>query len=225
MNSHLMTVSIVVGNPKRNSRTLLVARTLIEKMLAPGSYRLNVVDLAEFASQIFEWPSETMKVLTQTVAASDLVVVASPTYKATYTGLLKSFLDRYPHNGLRGVTAIAVMTGADQRHAMAPDMHLRPLMVELGAVLPTKSLFFMATQMDRMDQVIEEWVDDNLAVSQYRREYIKGMVWQMARRSPSSPLPERRVDFDDLPPTSAEEIDLEAPLATQPQVPTRVVRS
>src|ERR1700755_1925287 len=96
-------VSVVVGNPKPQSRTLKVATTLVEHLLAPGSYDLTVIDLAEHEGEIFSWPSEKLAALNAQVAESDLVVFASPTYKATYTGLLKAFLDRYPANGLAGV--------------------------------------------------------------------------------------------------------------------------
>jgi FMN reductase len=162
MNSiRMIKVTVLVGNPKANSRTLRVATTLVEKVLRPGSYDLTVVDLALNTAEIFAWPSETMNALTVDVAASDLVIVASPTYKATYTGLLKSFLDRYPANGLRGTIAIPVMTGSDLTHSMGADVGLRPLLVELGASVPTRSLYFMASQMDHLDGVLQAWADDN----------------------------------------------------------------
>jgi len=91
------------------------------------------------------------------VADADLLVVASPTYKATYTGLLKAFLDRLPHLNLRGVVAIPVMTGADLRHSMAPDTHLRALLVELGATVPTHGLYFVIDDMGRFEDVIGDW--------------------------------------------------------------------
>jgi len=69
---------------------------------------------------------------------SDLVVVASPTYKATYTGILKSFFDRYNSDALVGTVSIPVMTGAAPIHALAPEVHLRPLLVELGSSTPTR---------------------------------------------------------------------------------------
>ena len=98
-------VTIVVGNPKPASRTRKVAELLVEKLLAPGAYSLEVIDLADHTAEIFAWPSEEMAGLNASVAESDLVVFASPTYKATYTGLLKAFLDRYPANGLAGIPA------------------------------------------------------------------------------------------------------------------------
>lgn len=171
----MLKVTILVGNPKPQSRTLKIAETLVDKLLEPGTYATQVIDLAEHSSHIFEWPSPEMAELNQTVADSDLVVVASPTYKATYTGLLKGFLDRYPANGLRGVTAIPLMTGADLGHSMAPDVNLRPLLVELGASVPSKGLFFVTGQMDRMEEIVSEWAAENVAVLRMTQPLTEGM--------------------------------------------------
>lgn len=148
-------VSVVVGNPKPQSRTLKVATSLVEHLFAAGSYDLEIIDLAEHESEIFAWPSEHMAALNASVAESDLVVFASPTYKATYTGLLKAFLDRYPANGLAGVVAIPVLTGADQTHSMGPTHNLAPLLAELGAIVPGRGFYFVASQMDKLDELTE----------------------------------------------------------------------
>jgi FMN reductase len=146
-------VSVVVGNPKPQSRTLKVATTLVEHLLTPGSYEMTVIDLADHASEIFTWPSEEMSALNAKVADSDLVVFASPTYKATYTGLLKAFLDRYPAGGLEGVVAIPLLTIADGTHTMAPTHNMAPLLVELGAVVPGRGFAFVSSQMDKLDEI------------------------------------------------------------------------
>ena len=62
-------------------------------------------------------------------------MVASPTYKATYTGLLKLFLDRFATDGLRGV-AVPLMLGAGPGHALAPELTLRPVLTEIGGLVP-----------------------------------------------------------------------------------------
>jgi len=147
-------VTVVVGNPKPRSRTRTVAETLVGKLLRPGSYDLQVIDLAEHTGDVFAWPSDELTALTTRVAESDLVVFASPTYKATYTGLLKAFLDRYPTNGLAGVTANPVHTGGDLTHALGPTVSLAPLLVELGAVVPGRGLYFVTSEMDRIDDLV-----------------------------------------------------------------------
>lgn len=148
-------VSVVVGNPKPQSRTLKVATTLVEHLLAPGSYELNVIDLADHIDEIFAWPSEKMATLNTSVAESDLVIFASPTYKATFTGLLKAFLDRYPANGLSGVVAIPVLTIADGTHTMAPTHNFAPLLAELGAIVPGRGFAFVSAQMDKLDEIVD----------------------------------------------------------------------
>jgi FMN reductase len=151
-----MKVAIVVGNPKPQSRTAHIARSLVEYIFDPDGIDLDFLDLADHADKLFSWPSDDMAALNQRVAGSHLAVFASPTYKAAYTGLLKAFLDRYPANGLRGVVALPVMTGADLTHSLAPTMTLIPLLLELGAIVPTGGLYFNTAQYQRIDTQIAE---------------------------------------------------------------------
>ncbi|WP_394619688.1 NAD(P)H-dependent oxidoreductase [Lentzea sp. JNUCC 0626] len=151
-----MKTTVVVGNPKPSSRTLQVAEALLDR-LVPGSDR-HVIDLAV---------ADDLQPLTERVAASDLVVVASPTYKATYTGLLKSFLDRYGNDGLAGVTAIPVMTGASPAHSLGVDIHLTPLLTELGAVVPGRGWYFVTSDMDQLDAQAAE------AAARYARAFAR----------------------------------------------------
>ncbi|GAB3600152.1 hypothetical protein GCM10027408_25050 [Microbacterium tumbae] len=176
-------VTIVVGNPKPKSRTLKVAETLVEQLLESGSYDLEVIDLAEHTARIFAWPSEEMAALNARVAESDLAVFASPTYKATYTGLLKAFLDRYPANGLSGVTAIPVLTGADQTHSMGPTVNLAPLLVELGAVVPGRGLYFVAGQMDQVEDIVA------VAAAEYAANLSRLAALASRTRNASLPAP------------------------------------
>lgn len=162
-----MSIAVVVGNPKAGSRTLRVAQTvadiLVDRLIATDQLGDNterfVVDLADVARELFDYPSQKIDDLLASVAASDLVIAASPTYKATYTGLLKVFFDRYGNNGLAGTVGVPVMTGAAPIHALAPELHLRPLLVELGATTPTRGLYVTEPQFDDLDRVIGAWAD------------------------------------------------------------------
>lgn len=138
-------VAVVVGNPKPRSRTYESALTLADRL---GGADL-VVDLADHAPELFDWGSPTVTDLVDQVAGSLVVIVASPTYKATYTGLLKAFLDRFPHRGLGGVTAIPLMLGGSPAHSLATEHGLRPLLVELGATVPTQGLYVLDSQHDQ----------------------------------------------------------------------------
>jgi FMN reductase len=149
----MLKTTIVVGNPKPASRTRKIAELVASNLLGGVLGDFEVFDLAQHTHEIFAWPSDRMGTLNKRVADSNLVIFASPTYKASYTGLLKAFLDRYPANGLKDVVAIALMTGADLGHSMAPTVNLIPLLLELGATVPVKGLYFDTSQMDRIEDV------------------------------------------------------------------------
>jgi FMN reductase len=159
-------LGIVVGNPKRRSRTLLVAETVAARAAAAAGLDVSdrvVVDLADLGSGLFDWSSAAVREAVTSVAAVDLLVVASPTYKAAYTGLLKAFLDWFSTTGLSGVTTVPVMVGAGASHALAVEVHLRPVLVEIGATLPTRGLYVLEEQLDDLDAVIDVWLAEAAA--------------------------------------------------------------
>jgi FMN reductase len=131
--------AVVVGNPKPRSRTYTAATALAKELT--GSDPDLVVDLVDISGTLFDWADPTVASLVEQVAAADLVVVASPTYKAAYTGLLKAFLDRFPGGGLSGVVAVPLMLGAGPGHALAVETSLRPVLSELGATVPVRGLY------------------------------------------------------------------------------------
>jgi FMN reductase len=138
-------VAVVVGNPKPQSRTLDAA-TYVARELS-GQEPDLVVDLAELGARLLDWQDEAVAGLVAEVGAADLVVFASPTYKAAYTGLLKLFLDRFKTDGLGGV-AIPLMLGGGPGHALAPELTLRPVLTEIGGIVPTKGLYVVDSAYD-----------------------------------------------------------------------------
>jgi FMN reductase len=156
-------VGVVVGNPKPRSRTLDVARAVATAAAEVGGLDPSdelVVDLAELGPQLFDWSSDAVRASVDAVSGCSLLVVASPTYKASYTGLLKSFLDWFSTSGLAGVPTVPVMVGAGAAHALAVEVHLRPLLVEIGATLPTRGLYVLESDLARLDDVIAQWRGD-----------------------------------------------------------------
>jgi FMN reductase len=138
--------ALVVGNPKAGSRTLAAARTVTAGLT--GREADTVVDLATIGAALLDWSDQAVADLVHEIGSADLVVVASPTYKGTYTGLLKVFLDRFAAGtGLAGV-GVPVMLGASLAHALAPELSLSPLLTELGAVVPGRALYVLDREYD-----------------------------------------------------------------------------
>lgn len=134
-----MKTVVVVGNPKPNSRTRDAAVRLAALL---GAQDPDVIEVSALGPGLLGWGDPEVQAAVQTVAGADLAIFASPTFKATYTGLLKLFLDQFSTGeGLRGVTAVPLMLGAGAAHALAADLLLKPVLVELGATTPAPGLF------------------------------------------------------------------------------------
>ena len=85
-------VAVVVGNPKPRSRTYQAAHLVAERLAGrPADVSVDLIDLG---AALLDWSDSGVSDLVAAIAATDLTVFASPTYKATYTGLLKLFIDR-----------------------------------------------------------------------------------------------------------------------------------
>lgn len=95
------------------------------------------------------------------VRESSLVVFASPTFKATYTGLLKLFLEQFDGGtGLAGVVAAPLMLGAAPTHSLAPDLLLKPVLSELGATCALPGLYLIDrtfTEDGALEAYAERW--------------------------------------------------------------------
>jgi FMN reductase len=155
-------IAVVVGNPKTGSRTLRVAMAVAGALQGTAGASAGdplVVELSALGPELFDPDSPAVDAALHAVARNDLLVVASPTYKATYTGLLKSFFDRYQSDALAGTVSVPVMTGAAPVHALAPEVHLRPLLVELGSCIPTRGLFVTEPEFDDLDGVVAPWAE------------------------------------------------------------------
>ena len=165
-----MSASLVtlVGNPRPGSRTLQVAVEAAAAIAGRIEHRelnghdgnADVVDLSELGPHLFAAArSPVLDAALDLVAGASVLVVASPTYKGTYTGLLKAFLDRLPPNALGGTVALPLLVMGDPRHALAVEVHLRPLLVELGAAVPTPGLALVEADLPRLSDVLAGWAD------------------------------------------------------------------
>ncbi len=151
---------VVVGNPKPASRTLTVAAAAADAITRAAGLAADcqTVDLCVLARRLLlPEPSPAVEDAIDQVTAADLVLVASPTFKGTYTGLLKVFFDRLPHRALDRAAAVPLMVMGGPQHASAVDAHLRPLLAELGATMPAPGLAVLESDLDRLDAVLGPW--------------------------------------------------------------------
>jgi len=163
-----MYVTTVVGNPKIGSKTSRAAMAvqqairawLLERGVAtePAHFELGVLGPA-----LIEWGHPSVQETIDVLQQSAIVIFCSPTYKATYAGLLKLLIDQIPVNGLNNIVAIPVMLGAASIHHLAPELTLKPVLLEVGAICPTRSLYILDSEIDRVEETVAKWLESAAA--------------------------------------------------------------
>lgn len=104
---------------------------------------LESVSLRELAHDITDatltgFASPRLQHVLDSVMAADALIAVTPIFKASYTGLFKSFFDALPADALIGKPVIVAATGGTARHSLAIDFALRPLFAYMQAfVVPT----------------------------------------------------------------------------------------
>ena len=98
----------------------------------------KVIELRDHAQDLSNhlltgFPSPTLQAAIDEVTAADGLIVASPIFNASYSGLFKTFFDVIEHDSLVGRPVLLAATGGTARHSLALEHALRPLFTYLGA--------------------------------------------------------------------------------------------
>lgn len=104
-------------------------------MHAMALERSTLLELRELAPAdlLFGHSSAALAGAHALVAEARGIVLATPVYKAAYSGLLKTFLDYLPDGALHGKSAFPIATGGSNAHALSVDYALKPVLSVLGA--------------------------------------------------------------------------------------------
>src|SRR3954471_16895839 len=168
-------VVTVVGNPRAGSRTAAAAAAVAEVL---GSelgtpYRIDeLVDLVTIAPAIFQGDqagAEAQAALehaVELVSSASVIVFATPVYKGSYTGLLKSFLDVLRPSALAGSVVIPVTVSAAPSHKLLADQNLLPVLAELGASLPVPGVILEEHDLEDLQVVLSSWIRDHAGTVQ-----------------------------------------------------------
>lgn len=140
----------ISGSPTHASRSTALLRSAL-RLLAPASAALGEIevrDLPPAALLHAEVQHPQIATALAKVSAADVVLVATPIYKAAYSGLLKTFLDLLPQDALRGKTVLPLATGGSPAHLLALDYALKPVLTALGARHVLDSVYATDAQFD-----------------------------------------------------------------------------
>lgn len=142
----------ITGSPSPSSRTVLVAEQLVNRLSRTGfdAGHLNLRDLPARELLAGDTAASGVGDAVDAVARADGLIVATPVYKASYTGLLKTFLDLLPQDALAGKAVLPVVTGGSLAHLLALDYALRPVLSALGARHVVAGCFLLDSAIERL---------------------------------------------------------------------------
>ncbi|WP_326552347.1 NADPH-dependent FMN reductase [Micromonospora sp. NBC_01813] len=131
----MSTILAISGSPSATSRTAAVLDLVSATLLDAGHQvrLLSVRDLPPEALLGADPTHPAIRTAATEVAAADAVVVATPVYKAAYSGVLKSLLDLLPQFAFAGKVVLPLATGGTTAHVLALDYALRPVLSSMGA--------------------------------------------------------------------------------------------
>ena len=125
-------VVTVSGNLGARSRTRALIDAVVEGVEAQAPLHRTDIVVGELAPELGALtdpkavPPRVAEAL-GAITGADLLVVGTPVYKGSYTGLFKHLIDFIDPNALDGVPVVLTATGGSPRHALVIEHQLRPL--------------------------------------------------------------------------------------------------
>ncbi|PSH62212.1 FMN reductase [Phyllobacterium sophorae] len=161
------TVVGLSGNFYRPSKTRSLVTNIVGRIANRYGLTSEIFDLIDVGDSLCsarhasELSPAASSILVRIVAA-DILVVGTPTYKGSYTGLFKHFIDLLEPLALHGKPILLTATGGSDRHALIVEHQLRPLFgFFMAHTLPTG---IFAVDRDFVDhEIVAEHIDTRIA--------------------------------------------------------------
>ena len=160
------------GSPTRPSRTTALVQEILTRLALATGQTTRLIEFADAAPVLFKalTPAQLTgeaKALVHSVEQADLLVVASPVYRASYSGALKHLFDLVHHLPFAGKPVILAATGGTPLHGLVTEHQLRPLFGFLNALTLPTTVYAIESDFtdyrltsgkvfDRIDRAVEE---------------------------------------------------------------------
>jgi FMN reductase len=175
----------------------LLAERLAAAVASPSIGVLPVTEVRDHAHDVVNnlltgFPPERLAGVLRSIAGADGLVVVTPIFNTSYSGLFKSFFDVFEEGALRDKPVLLGATGGTARHSLALEYALRPMFSYLRAA-PVATSVFAAP---------EDWASGNASTGLAARIERAGreLAGELLRREParvSDPF-ELTTSFDQL---------------------------
>ncbi|MEP0917107.1 NADPH-dependent FMN reductase [Leptolyngbya sp. DQ-M1] len=164
-------VLAIAGSPSHPSRTYSLLEEA-SKQLESAAIETRILSVRDLPAEVlahgqYDSPAlEGPKALLEKAAG---IIIATPIYKASYTGVLKAFLDLLPQKALVGKIVLPIATGGTIAHLLSIEYALKPVLSELGARHFISTVYAVDKQIQRqadgtlqLEEELEERLDQSL---------------------------------------------------------------
>lgn len=145
----MLTVVTINGSPTKPSRTGILIDAVADAVAARIPTRREAIAMSDDAHEFMcgltrpEVTARGEKLLQMTEQA-DLLILGTPVYRATYTGVFKHFFDMVDRDAMRDRKAVLCATGGTPLHGLMLEHQMRPLMGFFSMQTITTGLFGLA---------------------------------------------------------------------------------
>jgi FMN reductase len=155
-----MSVLTIASSPSANSRSARLLGRARDALTASGvpSQHLELRSLPAEALLHANTRDPLIAAAVAAIVEADAIIIATPVYKAAYSGLLKVFLDLLPQDAFTGKLVLPIASGGSLAHTLAIDYALRPVLASLNAHNVLPGIF-------AVDKDIEIQADGTLALA------------------------------------------------------------
>lgn len=148
-----MNIVTITGSPSIQSRSshLLAEAT---RLLHGDGISVAAITLRDLPSEDLLYANVKSPVLQAAIGLVENatgIIIATPVYKAAYSGLLKTFLDILPQYGFAGKIVLPIVTGGSPAHMLAMDYALKPVLSALGARFVLNGVYATDSQVQIHD--------------------------------------------------------------------------
>jgi FMN reductase len=146
----------ILGSATRPGRFHRAVTAALDRVEATHDVTPVLIDLADVAVALADGrPPEVLgddtERIVDAIAAAPVVLLATPVYRGSMTGVLKNLIDHVPVDALRDTVVAIASMGASDHHMLGAERHLRDVLAFFGAiVVPTAAYLTSASFVDGM---------------------------------------------------------------------------
>lgn len=152
MSSERLDVVALNGSPSATSKTHAVAELGLE--LAGGG---TIVNLGELDAEglLGRKESADVEAAKAAIRSAQILLLVTPIYRATYSGLLKVLFDQLGQSALRNIACVLAATGGSDHHYLSVDTGLRPLVASLEGLSAPTAVYLTGEDFDGEGSILE----------------------------------------------------------------------